>query len=715
VTQTGISLGTPQYMSPEQATGDRALDGRTDIYSLAAVLYEMLVGDAPHPGSTAQVIIAKVIAERPTNVRVIRPAVPVHVASAIERALEKFPADRWPTAREFAEALETPAPATAAPAETLQAATEELRAELRRRHRVPRRVTMGVVGVLTAIAAVLLWQGLGTRRGAEPATPVRFTLAFPPNERVATTMGSTVAISPDGNVLAYAGVGSGGQQQLFVRTLDEIRARPLPGTEDGERPFFSPDGQWLGFVTRGHVRKMLMSGGAPIALPEMSHINGASWGRDDAIVISSQDRLVTISANGGPVRILTQLDSAAGETGHRWPRILADGKTVLFTSWRTGLSDARLAVASLETGQTTPLNLEGTFPLGVLDGQLIYASASGALMAVPFDARRLRVSGTPKVVVDRVVLGADGAAHAELAPTGSLIYQIGRPTMRLIARDVAGNARPIIDEPRQYQFPRFSPDGSRIAVTVVTENATHIWTFNVASGTLTRLTSEGSANDRPEWTPDGTRIIYSSNRADGFALWWQPADGSGRAEPLLGIPGTDLMEGMLSRDQQWVVYRGGQEIWTRRLQGDTTPRRVASSAAFAPRVSPDGRWIAYSSEESGVAHVYVRPFPDLGARFQISIDGGTEPVWSRDGRRLYYRRNRVIAAATLSTTPSFTVTAREDLFEGDFVFQAVHAEYDVTPDGRQILLPQFVGDVVQTIVVQNWLSELRARTATRSN
>jgi Tol biopolymer transport system component len=336
-------------------------------------------------------------------------------------------------------------------------------------------------------------------------------------------------------------------------------------------------------------------------------------------------------------------------------------------------------------------------------------------MAVPFDVRRMRTSGTPKVVVDQVVLGSDGAAHAELAPSGSLIYQVGRPMMRLIARDAQGNSRTIISEPRQYQFPRYSPDGSRIALTVVSENSTDIWTFNVASGTLTRLTTEGSNNDRPEWTPDGLRVIYSSNRDNAIALWWQPADGSGRAERLLEIPGSDMLEGVVSPDQQWIVYRTGQNIWSRRLRGDTTTRAVADGpgADFAPRISPDGRWVAYSSEESGIAQVYVRAFPDLGARYQVSIDGGTEPVWSRDGRRLYYRRNRMITAATLTTTPAFAVTAREDLFEGDFVFQAVHAEYDVTPDGRQFLLPQFVGDDVQTIVVQNWLSELRARTAAR--
>jgi len=471
-------------------------------------------------------------------------------------------------------------------------------------------------------------------------------------------------------------------------------------------------------MSRGQLRKVRVNGGATIPLPDVSYVNGASWGTNDEIVISSQNRLIVVPANGGPVRPLTQLDSASGETGHRWPRLLADGKTLLYTSWKTGLADARVGVASLETGKTTPLDLPGTSPLGVLDGQLIYASATGSLMAVPFDARRLRLNGTPRMVVEQVVIGSDGAAHAELSPSGSLVYQVGRPTLQIIARDTRGGARTVITEARTYQFPRFSPDGTRIAVAVVTENATDIWTYNVASGTLTRLTSEGASNDRPEWTPDGTRVLYSSNRGDGVALWWQPADGSGRAEPLLRIPGTDLLEGVISPDGQWLVYRTGrnQDIWARRLEGDTVSRSVAAggATAFAPRLSPDGHWVAYSSDESGVAQVYVRPFPELGARHQVSIDGGTEPVWSRDGRRLFYRKNRLITAATLATAPAFTVTSREDLFEGDFVFQAVHAEYDVSPDGREFLLPRIAGSDVQTIVVQNWLHELRARTAAPS-
>ncbi len=715
VTQTGLSLGTPQYMSPEQATGDRIIDGRSDLYSLSAVLYEMLVGDAPHIGSTAQTIIAKVISERPTSVRVLRPAVPPSLAAVIEKGLEKLPADRWATAHEFADALKAAAAAVQTGAVPSAASTQNAPsapAPSARRRRPTSWIPWAVVAAV--IVAAVLWNRLSSR-GEEQRSAVRFPLTLAPNERIATTMGSTVTMSPDGRMIAYSGVGGDGLQRLFLRSLNEIRARPVPGTEDAERPFFSPDGRWLGYFARGQLGKVPVSGGAPVALPTLRLMNGASWGPNDVIVVSTADHLSVLSANGGTPRQITQLDSAAGETSQRWPRMLDDGKTILYTSWRTSLTDARIAVASIDGGPTTILDLPGTFPLGVLDGQLVYASVTGALMAVPFDTRRMRPAGAPVVVGDAVVLDSDGAAKAELSPSGSLIYQVGRATMQIALADRNGQSRTVIAEARRYEFPRFSPDGKRVALTVTTDTSTDVWIVDLASGIRTRLTTGGTANDRPEWSPDGQRVLYDSNRGGAYALWWQPADGTGAPQTLLGLPGTDILEGVVSHDGRYLVYRTGPgDIWYRRLDGDTTshPITATPAAEYGPRLSPDDRWVAYSSDESGDQQVYVRPFPSLGARVQVSVDGGSEPVWSADGKRLYYRRNRLLKAATFAATPAFAVTSREELFEGDFVFQAVHAEYDVSPDGAHFLMLKLAGSDVQTIVVQNWLYELRARTAT---
>ena len=708
VTQTGLSLGTPQYMSPEQATGDRMIDGRSDIYALGAVLYEMLVGDPPHLGSTAQAIIARVITERPTNVRVLRPAVPEHIALATAKALETLPADRWASARAFADSLRATALAT--PSRVHESVEAGPRA---RRRLAPLLGSVAVLAVVTLVAALALRNRIELTDESF-GTPTRFPLTFAPNERIATTMGSTLAISPDGKAIAYSGVGVGGAQQLFIRELDEIRARPLQGTEDAERPVFSPDGKWLAFITRGRFRKIPVAGGTVTPLPDVSDVNGASWARDDIVVISSGGRLNVVSPSGGALRVVTRLDSASGETGQRWPRLLADGKTLLYTSWRTGLDNARLGVASLESGETKSLDLSGTYPLGIAEGQLLYASVNGSLMAVPFDAWSLRVTGTPKVVIDNLVVGYDGAANAALSANGSLVYQTGKSKMRIVLADGRGASRTLVAEPGLYEFPRFSPDGKRIAFSVTSDSATNIWTFELSSGALKKITSGGTVNDRPEWMPDGKRLIFASNRSGPYEIWTQSMDGDTPAAPFFRLRDAQALEAMVSRDGRTLVYRtGGQGIFYRRLDGDTSTYAVALGefAEFAPRLSPDGRFVAYSSEEMGVAQVFVRPFPSLRERFQVSVDGGTEPVWSPDGRRLFYRRNRLITAATISSTPGFSVTRREELFEGDFVFQSVHAEYDVSPDGNQFLVMKRAESDVQTVVVQNWFAELRQRVA----
>ena len=704
VTQTGLTVGTPQYMSPEQATGDRTIDGRSDIYSLAAVLYEMLIGDPPHLGSSAQTVIMRVVTERPTNVRVLRPAVPEHIAHAIEKALEKMPADRWDTARAFADALETTAPFSLRVGAATPAA----------RRRAPLISAAAGGFALVAVAGALLWGRNGEHREeSRPAT--RFPLSFAANERIATTMGSPVAISPDGKVIAYSGVGIGGAQQLFTRALDEIRARPILDTDDAERPMFSPDGNWLAFMTRGHFRKVPVAGGPVVALPEVSDVNGSSWGSNDMIVVSSGGRLNVASANGGASRAFGRLDSTTGEMGQRWPRLLADGKTVLYTSWRTGLDNARIAVASLETGKTTQLGLSGTFPLGVAGGQLIYASVNGSLLAIPFDERSQRVTGAPKIVVENLLVSSDGAAKAALSSNGSLVYQTGKSTMRIVLADGRGGSKPLIAEPGMYEFPRFSPDGKRIAFTVSLDSATNVWTYELSSGALRQVTTGGTINDRPEWMSDSKHLLFDSNRRGMTEIWTQAVDGSASARPLLQLPNAQILEAVISKDGHTLVYRtGSQDIFYRRLDGDTSAHAVAATAAgeFAPRLSPDGRFVAYSSDETGVAQVYVRPFPGLGDRFQVSVDGGTEPVWSPDGRRLFYRRNRLITAATIAASPRFSVAKREELFEGDFLFQGVHAEYDISPDGKQFLVMKVAASDVQTIVVQNWLSELRLKTTT---
>ncbi len=719
ITQTGLSLGTPQYMSPEQATGDRSVDGRTDLYSLGAITYEMLTGEAPHSGNTAQAIIAKLMTEEVRPISVLRKSVPANVDAAVRRALEKLPADRFSSAREFANAIQ------ARGAMFIGAHSEILthNARVRSPGTIRARALAAVAFMMAAIAGGGWW--LAPRNAELPPT-VRFALDLPVDVRLGggSPQGQwrDFAISPDGKTLALVGNASSGVSMLWIRSLDGLVPRPLSGTETGSGPFFSPDGKWIGFFANHQIHKIAVSGGPVIPVSETlaGQWLGATWAANGQIVFATGSGLGAVSATGGKSRIITGADSVGGRLA-RWPHMLADGETVLFTSWTTGVNSARIGVASVGGGKSTMLDLPGTSPLGVLDGQLVYASATGALMAVPFDAGARRVTGAPVQVLEHIVVSVVGAAQAALSGNGTLMYKTGESTLQVVLADEKGSTRPLVAEPRAYSYARYSPDGRRIAMTIGNRGLSEIWVYDLASHTPTRLATEGNTNDRPEWTPDSKRVIYRSDRAaGGYSLWSQPADGSGGADLLLKVPGLDVWEGVMAPDGQSIVYRTGtigfSVIWSRSFNGDTTPKLIANSAAtqWGARISPDGRWVAYSSDESGTTETYMRQYPGVeGARIQVSTGGGDTPVWSRDGRRLYYVQGTKVMAATIVTSPTVSVAKREQILDGDFTFLGGHATYDEAPDGKQLLLLKPIGGESQTIVAYGWRAELRARLGAR--
>jgi serine/threonine-protein kinase len=730
VTQTGLSLGTPQYMSPEQATGDRAIDGRTDIYSLGAVLYEMLTGEPPHTGATAQAIIARVLTETPRSVRAERSSVPEYVDDAIDRALAKLPADRWSTAQEFADALGGKGDAGRAG-----------RAAGRRSSMVSRRLApaVGFGLVLSALAGAFIATKLVPRPGADSGSgTARFALTYD-GEHVSLSARNlaTLAVSRDGQLLAAVGSTTGAitgsttgssagatrvaQSMIFVRTMNDPHPRAVEGTRGAQLPFFSPDGKWLGFVVGRRLMKIAVEGGTPIVVGAIEDGNGVAWLTSDQIVMESSSRLAVIPAVGGTPRIFTELNTARGEVEQRWPLALPDGNTVLYASSTGSLPTSRLGVATLSDGKAEILDVPGSAPLGVIDGQLVYVSLTGTLMAVPFDARSRRVTGAPVGLTDRLALGPRGSSNASLSLNGTLVYQTGSSAYQVVIAEPGGHERVLIAEPRPYGYPRLSPDGQRLAVTVSASGRNDVWVYAIAGGTLTRLTSEGTANERAEWSPNGKTVIYRSDASGGSSLWQVPADGSGRASVFFKPPGVQVWEGVFTPDGQTLVYRAGPigtgDVMYRRMSGacsaqsecDTTPHAIAATkfSEWTPRLSPDGRWVAYASDESGVYQVYVRPFPDGGARYQVSAEGGEMPVWSHDGRRLYFISDREIVAAELAFSPAFSVTRRTKVLEGDFAaLSRGHAPYDATPDGS-LLLVKALNDS-QTMVVLNWADELRA-------
>jgi serine/threonine-protein kinase len=721
ITQTGLSLGTPQYMSPEQATGDRAIDGRTDIYSLAAVLYEMLTGDPPHTASTAQAVIARMLTERPRPVRTARPTVPDHVAMALERALEKLPADRWPSAHEFAEALQGRVAHNLLPgaATSVDGTSAARRRSTLARARDP--VVIGTVGVAAIAVAFALWRGRARADGN--GTTVRLAIArSSAGQEIAT--GTQVAISPDGKFIAYAVKDELGHRQLAVRDVAQLTARLIPGTTGVVAPFFSPDGQWIAFTLGKRLRKVAVSGGPATTIGDSLNVSGASWGSGDTIVAARFDTLIVVSAADGKTgRIRMSGPAPVGERGQRNPRVLADGNTVLYQSWRGSFAESKIGVLSLRTGQRDILDIFGS-PVGVIGDILIYGMASGTLMGVPFDLSHHRLTGAPQTLIEQMQTENPGSGiRAALSPSGSLIYASGASTSQVVLVDMQGAARVLVDEPQDYSSPRFSPDGRRLALAIRSRSGTDVWIEDLGSRTPTKLTTEGQMNNRPEWTPDGKRILYQSNRSGQLALWWQNADLSGAAELIESAPGT-VSAGVFSPDGQTLLYwingpgpRDPIDIMYRRVTGDTARKPIAATSAgeITPKFSPDGKWVVYASNQDGPLQVYVQPFPPTGKRYQVSAAGGYAPVWSPDGTRIFYVANGHLSAATVRTSPTFTVTWRSPLFENVYLVNyPAHANYDVSPDGKYLVLLRPVGDGDQLVVVHDWKYELREEMRARS-
>jgi len=504
---------------------------------------------------------------------------------------------------------------------------------------------------------------------------------------------------------------------LVLRGLSDLRGKEVAGSEEASSPFFSPDGAWIGFISRGHLKKVPTAGGAPITLAEITGPTyGATWIPNGQIAVSIGGQLLLVPADGGAARTVLTVDSSRDEVAQRWPLALSDGEHILFGRFpRAGVPGARIGVASIKTGATRILDLPGTCPVAVMDGLLIYSSASGQLLAVPFDENGLRVTGSPVAVVDEIVVGSGGgSAKAAASRSGSLIYLDGRPPTQVVVADIRGKLRPLLSDSADFAFPRFSPDGRRVALANLGATRTDIWIYTLASGTLQRLTTEGTLNDRPEWTPDSKRVLFRSNRSSRdkkMAIWSQPVDGSSPAELLFDAPGFDVSEGVLSPDGTTLVARvtdsrGDRVVWSHPLAGDTTSRVLVRSDGLGPRISPDGRWLAYASDASGPMQVYVTPLEGPQARYQVSTDGGYSPLWSPDGRRLMYANGQQVISAGLVFTPTFEITDRQTLFDGSFEFSSSHASFDISPDGRHFLLPKSQGANARVIVVYNWRKEL---------
>ncbi len=711
LTETGLSLGTPHYMSPEQATADRELDARSDVYSLAATLYEMLVGRPPFEAASAQAVVAKILTEEPAQVTAERHTVPPHVEATIHKALAKLPADRFATASQFAEALTNPSAAVVSPiAATPSAGVRALPRFVMR----PRWLGWAVPLGLAVLAGAAAWGWL-RQTTSQRAALVRFAIPFPESVSSVRAGGNWVALSRDGTHIAYVGVGDRGQQ-IYLRPMDQLEARPIPGTEGGGQPFFSHDGQWIGFTDGDRLRRVRVGGGPPSTIVEHPEMRGATWGADGMIVLGSPSGLWRVSAGGATPEQLSKTIVDRGSVGHRRPELLPGGAGVLFTIWNGVLEEAQVAVLSLRTGEVTPL-FRGNTPRYSETGHVIYGRADGVLMAVPFDRVHLEVTGQELSILEGIMVKPSGITEFGLSRSGSLVYLTGeasRGTIVLVDRQ--GEEQSLIDRPDAFNSPRFSPNGSLLSFAIGQRTSGQVWIHEIAQGTSMPLTFEGN-NGYPVWSWDGERVAFASDRGGNVDIFWKPANGSGVAEPLITVD-HQQRPACFSRDGRFLIYREthtrtGRDLWVLPLEGDQQPWAFTNTplhAEIAPALSPDGRWLAYVSDLSGIREVYVTAFPGSDGIRQVSVEGGTEPVWSRDGSELFYRHGLALMVAAVETTPDFRVRSRQALFEGLYVQWFWHSNYDVHPDGeRFVMIKPAEEESSRLVVVLNWSEELRRR------
>ena len=716
LTQTGLSLGTPQYMSPEQATGEREIDARSDLYSLAAVTYEMLSSEPPHTGNTMQAVIARMLTERPRNVRSLRPSVPDNVANALDIALERIPADRWSSIDEFEKALEGKITRASTSRESVATARSAGDTGWRSTIRNPVTIALAAVAIIaSAIAAAAIL----TRKAPVEMATARFLLTPPRGAEFTPTTQTVFAISPDGKWIVVRARIAPNPGMLYLRAIDKTELIPLPGSQNlSLNAWFSPDGRWLGFATSTTLSKISIATHDVVEIaPNKGIYGGSAWAPDGRLVVSmSSGRLFVIPENGGPE---TKLCGKSGDTflAQVGPVVLADGETVLFSAAKgSSINSSRLAVGSLRTGECRLLDVPTIQPLGVVDGIVAFATLSGVIMAARFNERTKNVEGTPIPLVSDVdVNQTTGSVQAGLSANGSLVYLTSGGSSRIVKVDAKGQATPLVTDERLYAYPRYSPDGRKIAVAIAAGSQRDIWVIDVGGQTTSRLTSGGFISDRPEWTPDGKRILYRTGRAARSAIWWRAADLSDSESSLLTSTTEDYYEAVVTPDSKWLVYQSdtaGADIGAQSLSGDRKRIGLVTNSEFVEsmgRVSPDGKWLAYVTDESGSNEVFVQPFPGPGARVQVSSRGGDEPLWSRTGSKLYYRDNQNLMAVSYGTSSGFQVTGRQPLFPDVFAKRSLpHANYDVTPDGSSFLFLQSTANN-DAIVVYNWIAEVRSR------
>lgn len=729
LTTTGAIVGTIQYMSPEQVEG-KEVDGRSDIFSFGAVLYEMVTGKRAFEGKS-QLSIASAILEKESDpITILKPTTPLILDRTIRKCLEKKPDERWQSASDLATQLiwvmdaSAPGPGVATEA-----------AKHREKWGRFGWVLSGLLG-LVLIGLGGAWMSLHRTTTGRPV--MRFSIELPVGDALGGTWYwyPSVAISDDGTQIAYVGH-RGGESQIYVRAIGEMTGRAVPGTEGADMPFFSPDGQWLGMYSGGMIKKVPLAGG-PTVMVARTAFKGGTWGPDDNIYFANGAGLLKVAASGGEPQKVTNLDVKRREVDEVFPEVLPGEKALLYTA-RTmeqpSFDEADIAAVNLRNGERKILVKQGTDPHYVSSGYLLFMR-SGVLLAAPFDADSLEIKGAAVPVVEEILENPRiGAGQYAISKDGLLVYIPGGVTYgehELVFVDKAGNAKPLTANKRPYEDFTISPDGKSIAATIEGP-VTNTWIHDIARDTETRF-NFGIENRDPAWSADGRHIAYSGYKDGKYAVFWKPIDGSTPEETLI-LSDKSVDAWFFSPDGGTLLYAeyqfsGEQNIGALPLH-DRERARMIFPAEYDVEwaiLSPDGKWIAYDSIESGKPEVYVAPYPAMEPRERISTNGGLHPLWAPDGRELYYRtgaspeeleqralaQKTLVMAVSIETKPAFKAGQPRLLFEGPY-FESGH-DIAVTPDGKGFILIRESDTQTgprEMQVVVNWLEELKMRTHAR--
>jgi serine/threonine-protein kinase len=706
MTETGMSLGTPTYMSPEQAMGERSLDARTDIYALGCVLYEMLTGEPPFTGPTAQAIVARVMTDTPRPMRVQRQTIPPHVEAATKRALEKLPADRFASAADFSAALVDTNFGTLGE-QPVVAAGGMTRARAK--------TTYSLVGLSAALAVLAAW---GWLREQPRQRVMRYGITLPQGMADAISVGGDVpTVSPDGRRFIFSG-----EKELVLRDENNLKPVSLPGTENSWSPTFSLDGLSVAFVEGfpGSLKVAQLTGGSPVTIVRDSAWgNGISWSEDGWLYYPGQlgVALMRVPKAGGTPELVVRADTAKDELFLEWPSSIDKGRSLLFTIWRRrGTPD--IAVMDLATKHVRVL-MGGVRAIATPTGHLLVVQGDGTLVGVRFDEHRLAIDGQPKPLVEDLRVPQGGRTFLAISTNGTLFYDTSRPVQELI-RVTRDGAATLVDPTMTGDLNNvaLSPDGSRLVVVVTNQGRDEIWVKTLDKGPFTRVAASGSRNARPAWLADGRTVSFTSDVGATYDLYKTSSDGAGALQPVFKFT-RSVDEGTWSRDGKWLVFRagsgGGRHIYSLHVGVDSVPRQLVPSEfeEFSPTVSPDGRWLAYASNSSGRDEVYVVAFPNTeGAKVQVSPAGGTEPVWGNTGHELFYRNaNGDLVAVSVDGGAQFHANSQRALFSAKGYQADIRSrDYTVSPDDRSFyFLRPKVAAPTSMVVVLNWFDELRAK------